>query len=74
MGRKCLLHETLIKQDRQAWIKLTHGLHDAAAQAVSAADAKDPAKVQESGEQIDNACERCHQQYWYPRPAQSHGK
>jgi len=66
--------ETLINQDRQAWITLAHGLHDAATLAVNAADAKDPAKVLESGEQIDNACEYCHQQYWYPRPAQSRGK
>jgi hypothetical protein len=66
--------EILINQDRQAWIRLAHGLHDAATQAVSAADAKDPAKVLESGEQIDNACEHCHQQYWYPHPAQSNGK
>ena len=65
--------ETLIKQDRQAWISLAHGLHDAATLAVNAADAKDPAKVLESGTEIDNACERCHQQYWYPRPAQSRG-
>jgi hypothetical protein len=66
--------ETLINQDRQAWIALAHGLHDAATLALNAADAKDPAKVLESGEQIDNACERCHQQYWYPHPAQSHVK
>jgi hypothetical protein len=37
--------ETLINQDRQAWIALAHGLHDAATLAVNAADAKDPAKV-----------------------------
>jgi hypothetical protein len=63
--------ETLINQDRQAWITLTHGLHDAATLALHAADAKDPAKVLESGDAIDNACEHCHQKYWYPHPAQS---
>jgi len=66
--------ETIINQDRQAWITLAHSLHDAATLALNAADAKDPAKVLESGEQIDNACERCHQQYWYPHPPQSHPK
>jgi hypothetical protein len=66
--------ESLINQDRQAWITLAHGLHDAATQALNAADAKDPAKVLESGEQIDNACEHCHEQYWYPHPAKSPGK
>jgi hypothetical protein len=66
--------EAFINQDRQAWITLAHGLHDAATQAVIAAEAKDPAKVLESGEQIDNACEQCHQKYWYPHPANSHAK
>ena len=66
--------EKLINQDRPAWISLAHGLHDAATLAINAADARDPAKVLESGSQIDDVCERCHQQYWYPRPAQSSGK
>jgi len=66
--------EASIHQDRQAWIKFAHSLHDAATLAVDAADAKDPVKVMASGEQIDNACEHCHEQYWYPHPAQSHGK
>lgn len=66
--------ETLINQDRQAWITLAHGLHDAATQALHAADAKDPAKVLESGDAIDNACEHCHQKYWYPHPEQSPAK
>jgi len=63
--------EKLIDHDRPSWISFAHGLHDAATLAISAADAKDPAKVLDSGEQIDNACERCHQHYWYPHPAQS---
>jgi hypothetical protein len=63
--------ETLINQDRQSWITLAHGLYDAATQALHAADAKDPAKVLESGDAIDNACEHCHQRYWYPQPAPS---
>lgn len=62
--------DSLIKQDRQAWITLAHGLHDAATQALQAANAKDPAKVLESGDAIDKACENCHQKYWYPHPAQ----
>ena len=63
--------ETLINQDRQAWITLAHGLHEAATQALHAAEAKDPAKVLESGDAIDNACEHCHLRYWYPHPPQS---
>jgi len=63
--------EALINQDRHTWITLAHGLHDAATQALHAADAKDPAKILDSGDAIDNACEHCHQTYWYPHPAQS---
>ena len=63
--------EILINQDRHRWIMLAHGLHDAATQALHATEAKDPAKVLESGDAIDNACEHCHQTYWYPHPAQS---
>lgn len=66
--------ETLINQDRETWITLAHGLHDAATLALNAADAKDAAKVFESGGQIDNACEHCHQKYWYPHQARTHGK
>jgi hypothetical protein len=61
--------EKLINEDRRAWITLAHGLHDAATLALHAVDAKDPAKVLESGDVIDNACENCHQRYWYPLPA-----
>lgn len=66
--------EALINQDRQSWIKFAHGLHDAATEALHAADARDPAKVLESGDAIDSACEHCHQNYWYPHPAQSPAK
>ena len=66
--------EALINQDRQTLITLAHGLHEAATQALHATEAKDPAKVLESGGDIDNACEHCHQIYWYPHPAQSNSK
>ncbi len=66
--------EKLINQDRRAWITLTHGLHDAATLALHAVDAKDPAKVLESGDALDNACENCHQTYWYPHPEKSPAK
>lgn len=66
--------EKLVNQDRPAWISLAHGLHDAATLAINAADEKDLAKMLEIGSQTDDACEHCHQRYWYPRPAQSSGK
>jgi hypothetical protein len=39
---------------------------DAAGAAVTAIDAKDPARLLVAGSQLDQACERCHSVYWYP--------
>ena len=33
---------------------------------MQAADAHDAGKVFEVGEKIENACESCQRQYWYP--------
>jgi hypothetical protein len=35
---------------------------------VAAIDRKDPAAVELVGSEIDEACEACHTQYWYPTP------
>jgi hypothetical protein len=58
--------ETLINNDRAAWIKYAHGLHDATMKTLEAAEAKDKDKLLEVGNDIDEACEKCHLQYWYP--------
>jgi hypothetical protein len=58
--------EVLINKDRPAWIQRATALHDAAMLAVKAADEKDAEKVFEVGENIEQACENCHRQYWYP--------
>jgi len=66
--------EELINKDRAAWIKHAHGLHDATMQAFAAIEAKDPEKLLDVGNAIDEACEKCHLQYWYPnekRPDQA---
>jgi len=41
-------------------------IHDAAIDVIAAIDAKDGNKVFELGEKIEEACENCHKQYWYP--------
>lgn len=41
-------------------------LQDTAEQMVAAIDRKDPAAVQDLGGDVDEACEACHLQYWYP--------
>ena len=58
--------EALINKDRAAWINYAHALHDATMEAFRAIEAKDSAKLLEVGNGIDEACEKCHLQYWYP--------
>lgn len=59
--------ETLVSRDRDAWVKLAHGLHDASLAAVAAADVKSVQGILDAGEKIDEACEQCHLKYWYPK-------
>jgi hypothetical protein len=58
--------EDMINKDRASWIKYAHGLHDAAVEAFKAIEAKDSEKLLDVGNGIDEACEKCHLQYWYP--------
>src|SRR5215510_5812780 len=58
--------ENLINKDRAAWINYAHGLHDATMEAFKAIEAKDSEKLLDVGNRIDEACEKCHLQYWYP--------
>lgn len=58
--------EVLIDKDRTAWNRRAVALHDAAMQALRAAEAHDADRIFEVGETIENACEGCHRQYWYP--------
>jgi hypothetical protein len=63
--------EVLIAQDRATWIKLAHGLHDAAMPALKAIDARSAQGLLDAGEAIDVACENCHLKYWYPNTPQA---
>ena len=58
--------EALINKDRPAFYKRAKALYDAAILAVDAIDKKDADRVFEVGENIDQACENCHKNYWYP--------
>jgi len=58
--------EAMIKQDPASWTKFAHGLHDATMDAFKAIEAKDTEGLLNAGDGIDNACEKCHLQYWYP--------
>jgi hypothetical protein len=58
--------QKLLDADRASWVKYAHGLHDAGMAALKAIDSKNLQGLMDSGETIDNACENCHKQYWYP--------
>jgi hypothetical protein len=63
-----------ISADRLKFIAFAHELHDAGAQALGAIDAKNPARLMEAGEKIDQSCEHCHAAYWYPNDNNPIGK
>jgi cytochrome c556 len=58
--------EALINKDRPAFYEHAKALYNAAMLAVEAIDKKDADRVFEVGENIDQACELCHRNYWYP--------
>ena len=63
--------EALIAQDRAAFVKLAHGLYDAALPALKATQDKNADALLDAGEGIDMACESCHLKYWYPEGKQA---
>jgi hypothetical protein len=58
--------EDMINKDRASFNKFATGLHDATLEAFKAIEAKDKEGLLNAGDGIDNACEKCHLQYWYP--------
>ena len=63
--------QKMIAEDPAGWSELVDRLHDAAAPALKAIDAKDVKGLFDAGDQIEHACEACHQRYWYPPGAAS---
>ena len=58
--------EALLKKDRPSWVAHTAVLHATAMQAIAAIDARNIDQISEVGGAIDEACEGCHLQFWYP--------
>ena len=48
------------------WAGLVDRLHDAAVPALKATEEKNAKGLFDAGEHMEQACEACHQQYWYP--------
>ena len=58
--------EALINKDRAAWYMRAKRLHDVGESLLAVVEAKDAKKLFDVGEDVDEACENCHKQYWYP--------
>ena len=58
--------EALLAKERPAWVAHAQVLRVTAMQALAAVDARDIDKISEVGGAIDEACESCHLQFWYP--------
>jgi hypothetical protein len=58
--------QPLLDRDRPALLRRARRLHDTAAAAIRAVDAKDKAALLRAIDGIDKACENCHLHYWYP--------
>ncbi|HUQ51112.1 MAG TPA: hypothetical protein VM692_02755 [Gammaproteobacteria bacterium] len=58
--------EALLAKERPAWVAHAQVLRATAMQALAAVDARDTDKISEVGGAIDEACESCHLQFWYP--------
>jgi hypothetical protein len=58
--------QRLMDADRPSFIRRARRLHDAAAIAMKAVDAKDSHALFLAIDGIDKACENCHLHYWYP--------
>ena len=60
--------EILLKQNRAPFNAFAQKLTDAALVALRAVDNRSVDGLYEAGDAIDQACENCHLNYWYPGP------
>jgi hypothetical protein len=60
--------EILLKRNRAPFNAFAQQLTDAALIALRAVDARSVEGLYEAGDAIDQACENCHLNYWYPGP------
>ena len=60
--------EILLKMNRAPFNAFAQKLTEAALVALKAVDARNVDGMYEAGDAIDQACENCHLNYWYPGP------
>ncbi len=62
--------QALIDEDPESWKDHTLDLYDAAKVMLDAINERDADKLFDNGGPLDEACEHCHRQYWYPESIQ----
>ncbi len=66
--------EQLREKNWDAWVAHAQVLHTAVMQSIKAIDARDKDALSDAGGALDEACESCHLEFWYPpktkQPAQ----
>lgn len=58
--------KTLIANQRSEYIRRVHGLQAAAQGLIAAINAKNVDALEQAGGEVEQACEQCHSQFWYP--------
>jgi hypothetical protein len=58
--------EQAIAQNRGSFIAFAQALRDVGASMLAAADARNPQGLIDAGDTMDQVCEGCHLQFWYP--------
>jgi hypothetical protein len=58
--------EQAIAKDRGSFISFAQALRDVGRSMLDAADAKNPQGLIDAGDTMDQVCEGCHLQFWYP--------
>ncbi|PKM37299.1 MAG: hypothetical protein CVV06_06625 [Gammaproteobacteria bacterium HGW-Gammaproteobacteria-10] len=58
--------QRLIDANRSDYVKRAHSLHNAAQLFLAAIDKKDVDELVQAGGVVEQACEGCHSQFWYP--------
>ena len=58
--------DQLISEDPETWKQLVGDLYDVSLVMLQAIDERDADKLFDNGGPLDQSCERCHRQYWYP--------
>jgi hypothetical protein len=58
--------EQAIGKNRASFIAFSQALRDVGVSMLAAADAKNPQGLIDAGDTMDQVCEGCHLQFWYP--------